>query len=1025
MLVCQQCGYESPDGLRFCGSCGARLPEEVVLRQTRKVVTALFCDVTGSTALGEELDPEVLRGVLNQYFAVIRATIERHGGTVEKFIGDAVMAVFGIPVVREDDALRAVRAAAEIRERLPAVVDEAGVALRFRTGVNTGEVLMSEGENYATGDAVNIAARLEQAAAPGEIVLGAETLRLVRDAVQVEALEPLAVKGKAEPVEAFRLVSVDPLAPGLRRHLETELVGRQRELRLLRESWERVRSEEGCHLFTLLGVAGVGKSRLVAELFNTIGDEALVLRGRCLSYGEGITFWPLVEALAPLGDAATGVTQRLTVGGVAVPEEMFWEVRRFLESLAAERPVVLHIDDLQWGEQMLFDLLDHIVDLSRGAPILVLCTARPELLEDRPNWGGGKLNAQTVLLEPLGGRESQQLLEQLGGGLDDEARDRVIAASEGNPLFLEEMASLARESGEVTVPATIQALLAARLERLGRDERALLERGAVEGEVFHRLAIRALADGTLLAQLDQRLAGLVRRELIRPHPATFPGDEAYRFRHLLIRDAAYDALPKADRARLHEAFADWLERGASDLPELDEIAGWHQEQAVHYRQQLGQQADPQLAERAARHLLQAGQRAGERCDAAAAVNLLQRARGLTTDTELSRLNAQISVELAKPLIDAGDFRQADAVLTIAERESGVAAEAALARFELLLAEEPEAAVRMGVRLPSILEEFQRRNDERGIARAYLAQWSLEWICSRAGPAAEHALRAAEHARRAGDDGLHQRALGSYRAALHYGENHIDILRHELVAIEDEGVGPFLAMILDMGRGTCAELDGELDAARDLVERAVDAAGAIGMQVYATGWHLNLAAIAMLNDDPDEARATLQRADRVLASLGERANRSTIQAMLAEVELHTGRREAARAASDLSESLSAPQDVINFAFTHAVRAMLAQADGDLDAAEQWARSSVRYAYETDFYRPRGRSRLALSHVLAAQGRTRDAENEARTALETYVHKGDKPRTALAHEWLAVLQAPDGRAPGPAPGSQPGPQPDSQG
>jgi class 3 adenylate cyclase len=411
------------------------LEEAAPARQSRKVVTALFCDVTGSTVLGERLDPEVLRGVMNRYFAEIRGVIERHGGTVEKFIGDAVMAVFGIPRVREDDALRAVRAAAEIRERLPAVAEEVGVALQFRTGVNTGSVLMGEGENLAIGDAVNVAARLEQAAAPGEIVIGEETLRLVRDAVQVEPLEPLELKGKSEPAPAFRLLSVDPAAEGFTRHLDAPLVGRRDELRVLREAWDRVVRESGCHLFTLLGAAGVGKSRLVVELRSTVGEHATVLRGRCLHYGEGITFWPLVEALMPVGEPAQQVLDHLTTGSAAIAEELFWEVRHLLEALAGARPVLFHIDDLQWAEPTLFDLLDHVADLSRGAPILLLCTARPELLEERPGWGGGKLNATTLLLEPLGSADSEALLDELGGGLDPETRRRVIAAGEGNPLF--------------------------------------------------------------------------------------------------------------------------------------------------------------------------------------------------------------------------------------------------------------------------------------------------------------------------------------------------------------------------------------------------------------------------------------------------------------------------------------------------------------------------------------------------------------------------------------------------------------
>ncbi len=316
------------------------------------------------------------------------------------------------------------------------------------------------------------------------------------------------------------------------------------------------------------------------------------MRGRCLPYGEGITFWPLIEALGATPEAAP-VIERLGGGGAA-PEELFWEVRRLLESLALERPVILCLDDLQWAEPMLLDLLDHVADLSRGAPILLMCTARPELLEDSPGWGGGKLNATTVLLEPLAGSDCELLLDQLGDGLEAAERTRVIAASEGNPLFLEEMAALARERGTVAVPPTIQALLAARLERLATEERDLLERGAVEGEVFHRLAVRALLDEQPALALEPRLAGLVRKELIRPHPPSVGDDDAFRFRHLLIRDAAYDGLPKATRADLHERFAAWLENGG-DLVELDEIAGWHLEQAIRYRRELGRAVEPSLA----------------------------------------------------------------------------------------------------------------------------------------------------------------------------------------------------------------------------------------------------------------------------------------------------------------------------------------------------------------------------------------------------------------------------------------------
>ena len=409
-------------------------------------------------------------------------------------------------MLREDDALRAVRTAAEIRERMPAVAQEVGVSLRWRTGVNTGLVLMGGGESLAIGDAVNVAARLEQAASPGEILIGAETLRLVRDAVEVEPLQPLVLEGKSARVPAFRLLRVNLLAPGAARRLDAPLVGRERELHCFGEAWRRSVDEPGCHLFTLLGAAGVGKSRLVAELLGRVGEGAWVLRGRCLPYGEGITFWPLLEALTPIGDPAAHVLERLGSGGVTTPEELYWEVRQLLESLAAERPVILDLDDLQWAEPMLLDLLDHIVDLSRDRPILLLCSARPELLEERPGWAGGKLNATTALLEPLKKAESEALLMQLGDGLDRGIRARVVAASEGNPLFLEEMAAFARETGAVAAPPTIRALLAARLERLPVEERAILEQGAIEGEVFHRTAVSTLAGEWSQSEIDSQLA---------------------------------------------------------------------------------------------------------------------------------------------------------------------------------------------------------------------------------------------------------------------------------------------------------------------------------------------------------------------------------------------------------------------------------------------------------------------------------------------------------------------------------------
>jgi len=541
--VCASCGQETPEGFPRCANCGALLEPAAQAREQRKVVTLLFCDVTGSTELGEQSDPEALRALLARYFERMKGIVESHGGSVEKFIGDAVMAVFGVPVAHEDDALRACRAAVEMRDALP----ELGISGRL--GMNTGEVVTGTEERLATGDAVNVAARLEQAAQPGEVLVGEATLALVRAAVEVGQERRLELKGKSEPVAAYSLLAV---TGELERRFTTPMVGREHELARLRAVFGQAVHDKSCQLFTILGSAGVGKSRLVSEF--VAGLDTRVVRGRCLSYGDGITYWPVVEILKqfgtlPEGDAARPLRSLLgETEESASAVEIAWGFRKLLEQEAQEGPLVCLLDDLHWGEETLLDLVEHVADLSRDAPILLLCMARPELLERRPSWSGGKWNATTVLLEPLDAAETDKLLAELGG-VGEALRERIVQVAEGNPLFLEEVLALVRESGgeDLEVPPTIQALLAARLDQLDSAERSVLERGSVEGRVFHRGAVAALADGD--GQVEQQLVALVRKELVRPDRTQLPGDDAYRFRHLLIRDAAYEALPKAVRRR--------------------------------------------------------------------------------------------------------------------------------------------------------------------------------------------------------------------------------------------------------------------------------------------------------------------------------------------------------------------------------------------------------------------------------------------------------------------------------------------
>jgi class 3 adenylate cyclase/tetratricopeptide (TPR) repeat protein len=1003
-VVCSKCGFENSEQARFCGGCAAPLAEAAPARESRKTVTVVFCDVTGSTALGERLDPESLRRVMARYFEAMREEIERHGGTVEKFIGDAVMAVFGIPVVHEDDALRAVRAATGMRDALARLNEELerdyGTRLEARIGVNTGEVVTGTEERLATGDAVNVAARLEQAAAPGEVLVGRETYRLVRDAVEADELDPLELKGKAEGVTAYRLVAVAAEAPA--RRLDVAMVGRGRELRLLHDAWDRAVSERSCVLFTLLGVAGVGKSRLTAEFLS--GVEATVVEGRCLSYGDGITYWPVTEIVLQLGAELPGV-----VGDAAVtsPEEIAFAFRRLLEGVARERPLVVLFDDCHWGEPTFFDLVEHVATMSRDAPILLLCVGRPDLLDRRPQWGGGMLNATTVLLEPLSAIETDELI-QLLGGVDADLAGRIRAAADGNPLFVEEMLAMVSESGsgEVTVPPSVQALLAARLDQLDPDERDVLERGSVEGHVFHRGAVQALGTNEPVA----RLTALVRKDIVRPEQPTFAGEDAYRFRHILIRDAAYDALPKATRAELHERFAAWLdERG--DLVEQEEIVGYHLEQAHRYRAELGpaDEAARELGRRGAERLAAGGRAAIARGDIRAASGMLRRAVDLLPAQGSDRL--RLLPELAAVAIESGDFDVARwAIDELARRGKEAGDEVAVARArqeELMLnslvggpADAIGAALEELAEIASLLE---RSGDRIGLAQAWTYIARTRFYMGDCAGAEDASKRALPLIREAGLRRMERHCYEWWMAAKRYGPTPVSealaFVDHVHAECQREGIG---SPTLDFSKIALLAMGDQLEAARRLLEQAVPLAAQFGvvseMQIGMEGSRVHA-----LAGDHEGAEALIRFSWETAGKMGETGFRSTLGTQLAESLEALGRVEEAAEILAEVETIVAPDDFDPRARLRWVRARMLAANGEFEAAEQLAREAVSLVDVTDYLEQRGDAHSALGSVLAAAGRIDEAEAEWRIALDLYERKGAVIHASRAREKLGGVNA----------------------
>ncbi len=1015
MTVCVSCGAENPDGFRFCGSCGAALAADAQA-DTRKTVTVLFCDLVGSTALGERTDPEVLRELMATYHAELRTILERHGGTVEKFVGDAAMAVFGIPHVHEDDALRAIRAAAEMQEAV------AGLGLEVRIGLNTGEVAAGHGETLVTGDAVNVAARLEQAAEAGEILIGDQTEQLARDGVRAEPVAPLDLKGKSEGVPAFRLLEVLPDAPAFTQPIDAPFVGRARELTALRSASARAADDRVPQLCTIVGPPGIGKSRLAREFLTGAEEQARVLVGRCLPYGDGITYWPLGEIVRQVGgeqprnriaelvggEEAAFVADRI-VGAISVgpaggtPEEISWAARKLFEAHARERPLIVVVDDIHWAEPPLLDLLEYVVSFAADAPLLVLCTARPDLFEERPSWSNPRPNTTLLSLEPLAAADSEALVDELQD-VDSDVRARIVEAAEGNPLFVEQLLAMRAEGsdGELVIPPTIQALLSARLDRLEPAERAVVERASVEGRLFHRSAVTDLLPAAERPAVSSHLITLVRKEFVRPDRAVFLGDDGFRFGHVLIRDTAYESMPKRLRGELHERLVTWLEGKLGDrTEEYDEILGYHLEQAARFAEELGA-PEPALAQRAAAKLGAAGRRALDRGDMEGASNLLARAAALLEEEDRARI--ELEVDLGDALLESGRLADAESLLEETVARAGRTGDRLVhARAQVGL-----ASVRMQTRgaraHPQVRREveplvtvFEEAGDHRGAADALrllgkLSTWDQDYETG-----AEREERALMHARAAGDERREAAILRLIVSDALWGPEHVEPALARCRAIMNETSNRRVQANCLVRIGGLEGFAGRFDAAREAIGQAraiMDDLGLHHLRAHST----DVAVLTeMLADDYEAAELEARAAYAVLEEMGDRTFQASETYLVTEALEAQGRNDEAEEWLSIADQLGDPDrlDLV-------VRARLTARRGLLDEAEELARSALARGDEQPV--PFGADpRFTLAEILARAGRTEEARKEAEACLRRFEAKGIVPLVEKTRALLAELPA----------------------
>lgn len=1034
MPICLRCAEKNPERARFCLGCGAEI---ATARQERKIVTLLFADIVGSSRLAASMDSEAFARLVGRFFAEMRKIVERHGGTVEGYAGDEIVAAFGLSVAHEDDACRAVRAACDMRQRLdelnPSFEAAWGATIAIRVGVNTGEVALSAAADQQNvfGDPANVAAGLEKAAESGSILIAGATYRLVRDIVEADPIRPVLVKGKSEPIPVYRLVAVheEPAKPRTR----SALVGREAELTLLEQAFELSIANSSSQLVTVLGEAGVGKSRVIAELTEKLAPRARSFSGRCLPYGDGITFWPLVEVIEQSAHVtgedppdqvrskvrsvaadepdADRITDRICqlIGAADSPasqEEIFWGVRRFIEALARRAPVIIAVDDIHWAEPLLLDLVEYLVHACRSVPLLMICMSRPEILESRPTWGGGKPNATSLLLHPLGDGESELLLNNLlAADAPDALSKQVLEAAGGNPLFIEETVAMLFDEGIVStgvevddmgalpIPPTIHALLTARLELLRDEHRRVLQLAAVMGKVFPS---QALLD-THGDEVGGALEALSDKDFVVSFGDQFAGSPMYMFRHLLIRDAAYQQMPKAQRAEAHQWYASWLESVLSDrLSEYEEIIGYHLEQAYTYRCELGapDASVRELGTRGAAILRSAATRAARRGDLAAAVKLLSRGEAMLVPADPAR--GRLLADLGAILQDQGELERARSVLLDAvEISSSSEDEVTLANARLALARldfftNPSvASSHVREEAEAGLDILEKAGDLSGAASAcYLI--SLVDDSTGAAPQAQAWLRrAVALAEREGDWGR----VSIYRAVLlrsrSWGDTPMPDLIEEAESLlrwgqENDQVRAVIAAWRALARGRAAT--GDFSGAREVVAAYEDMCTQLDLQMYWAWGALDRSDAAVFEGDLERARSELRRAIEILEANREVGFLASVVAELANLSATVGAHEEAEEMIRYARQISSEDDAGAQVAWRRAAAKLSLTAGRPEAAVTMAREAVSLAAATADLLTRGRTHADLAEALAAAGYVEEAADSARTARALYEAKG---------------------------------------